>query len=72
LKQLPQAGTFRSASNMSPFSSPLQDMTHSNIFKPQGMFHSDKIRFENTPMEHRLRRLGSEKWKRTIQERMAN
>lgn len=32
-----------------------QDMTHSNIFKPQGMFHSNKIHFENTPMAHRLR-----------------
>ena len=40
-----------------PAVSNCQDMTHSNIFKPQGMFHSKQIHFENTPMQHRLRPL---------------
>ncbi|CAE7220202.1 unnamed protein product, partial [Symbiodinium microadriaticum] len=33
----------------------IMDMTHSNIFKPQGMFHAKAIGFEGTPMAQRLR-----------------
>lgn len=32
-----------------------EDMTHSNIYKPQGMFHSRAIYFEGTPVAQRLR-----------------
>jgi len=44
----------------------LEDMTHSNIFKPQGMFHSSKLHFEATPLAQRLRGLarpfGKSRW----------
>lgn len=33
----------------------IMDMTHSNIFKPQGMFHSKGLHFDGTPRGQRFR-----------------
>eukprot|EP00931_Biecheleriopsis_adriatica_P101107 TRINITY_DN76319_c0_g1_i1.p1 TRINITY_DN76319_c0_g1~~TRINITY_DN76319_c0_g1_i1.p1 ORF type:complete len:1365 (+),score=211.34 TRINITY_DN76319_c0_g1_i1:65-4096(+) len=33
----------------------IMDMTHSNIYKPQGMFHSKDLQFEGTPRSQRFR-----------------
>mmetsp|Transcript_139134 Transcript_139134/g.432904 ORF Transcript_139134/g.432904 Transcript_139134/m.432904 type:complete len:1252 (-) Transcript_139134:508-4263(-) len=33
----------------------IMDMTHSNIFKQQGMFHSKNLRFDGTPHKQRFR-----------------
>eukprot|EP00931_Biecheleriopsis_adriatica_P054358 TRINITY_DN3197_c0_g1_i2.p1 TRINITY_DN3197_c0_g1~~TRINITY_DN3197_c0_g1_i2.p1 ORF type:complete len:713 (+),score=117.08 TRINITY_DN3197_c0_g1_i2:46-2139(+) len=41
----------------------IMDMTHSNIYKPQGMFHSKGLRFIGTPFQQRFRHVYRLAWK---------